>query len=167
MANDVHNMVTIKGAPDRLLALRRHVGEDFNFGSIVPEAPPTEEFWALLLHRRGAVAGDKPSWNDIEWGAYHSVGAHVDARDPSPDQLVYLFDTRWIWPQPILTLLAAQYPELEIELKTWSYDFAYQGEIQFRGGVFVQSDFRDMDPHIYDAYWGSVYGPDCSDPSVR
>jgi len=81
-------------------------------------------------------------WCSKNWGTKWNF-CSVELVDETEVQLMYSFETAWAPIIPVITAMAARYPELEFELKYFESGMGYNGVVKWSNGKLDEAKEGD------------------------
>ena len=121
MPNWTSNTLHLVGDSDKIDAFYEMMGDEFDFGKIVPS--PENLFTENLGDKERKMCEEKGIPNWLDWNCEH-WGTKWNASPPYSSEmeeygtckiLTYLFKTAWDTPRPVIVALKSKYPDLDIE----------------------------------------------------
>ncbi len=125
MPNNITNILIVQGDTQKRKDLFEAIkSEDHCIGSI--------DFSKIIPPPNGGSDGQR-DWNIDHWGTKWNSYGFDEAKEFDGETLE--FQTAWATPQPVITALAEQYPDLDFDLKWADEDFGYNvGHKQYKSG---------------------------------
>lgn len=168
MPNWVYNRLQVEGSEADVAALKAQVGKPYmqkgtawEGGTMVTKEVPCEDefsFWNIISPAGAdlvkyedsiGASGVSPfwySWNSKFWGTKWDAG-DVSLSEVSETVLIYAFSTPWGVPNPALSTLAEQYPDVVLT-NHWEEEQGFGGTIQYSGSdIEVLDEYDIPDTH--------------------
>ena len=122
MPNWTSNTLTLVGDADKIDAFYEMMGDEFDFGKIVP--PPGNLFTDDLGDKERKMCEEEgiPNWRDwncehwgTKWNATNEGPVEIKVYSETTKEATYVFNTAWDTPQEVIRALWDNWPELDFE----------------------------------------------------
>jgi hypothetical protein len=139
MPNWVFNRLTVTADEATLTSLAESVAGVS--GSTLPGVEPEPLSFQSVLPRPAASDDDWYEWNVSNWGTKWDVNDVGVER--SPGELVFVFDTAWSPPFPVVARLSQLFPAAAVRLD-YREEQGWGGSLELAAGEVVAQDAYDV-----------------------